>query len=96
MNDQTKAAKPIDEVRLKGVRAAIWRNVTADGRTVYNATIERLYKNDQGDWKSSTSFGMNDFLLAAKVFDRVHTKIAAMEDRDRQERAANHAERGSR
>ncbi len=42
--------------------------------TYFNVTISRLYK-DSENWKRSKSFGRDDLLLAAKVFDLAHTRI---------------------
>ena len=60
--------KPISEVRIGRVKAAIWPNGT-DGRTRHNVTFSRLYK-DGDEWKSTQSFSRNDLLLLAKVADQ--------------------------
>jgi hypothetical protein len=65
--------KPIHEIRLGRIRAAIWENKTQNG-SMHNVTITRLYKDDEG-WKDSTSFGRDDLPLVAKVADLVHTWI---------------------
>jgi hypothetical protein len=65
--------KPIHEIRLGRIRAAIWENKTQNG-SMHNVTITRLYKDDEG-WKDSTSFGRDDLPLVSKVADLVHTWI---------------------
>ena len=65
--------KPISEVRIGRVKAAIWPNGT-DGRTRHNVTFSRLYK-DGDAWKRTQSFGRNDLLLLAKVADQAHSRI---------------------
>lgn len=65
--------KPVHEVRLGRIRAAIWENETEQG-TVHNVTLSRLYK-DGDEWKDSTSFGRDDLLLLAKVADLAHTWV---------------------
>ena len=62
--------KPISEVRIGRVKAAIWPNET-DGRTRHNVTFSRLYK-DGDEWKNTQSFSRNDLLLLAKVADQAH------------------------
>ena len=65
--------KPVAEVRIGRVKAAIWPNGT-DGRTRHNVTFSRLYK--EGDeWKNTQSFSRNDLLLLAKVADQAHSRI---------------------
>ena len=65
--------KPIHEVRLGAVRAAIWQNETAHGPRL-SASSSRLYKDGE-EWKSTTSFGRDDLLLLAKVADEAHSFI---------------------
>ena len=65
--------KPISEVRIGRVKAAIWPNET-EGRTRHNVTFSRLYK-DGDQWKSTQSFSRNDLLLLAKVSDLAHSRI---------------------
>lgn len=65
--------KPVHEVRLGRIKAAIWRNDTEAG-VRHNVTISRLYK-DGDSWKRSDSFGRQDLPLVAKVADLAHTWI---------------------
>ena len=65
--------KPVTEVRIGRVKAAIWQNET-EGRTRHNVTFSRLYK-DGDEWKSTQSFGRNDLLVLAKVADQAHSRI---------------------
>lgn len=66
-------ARPVHEIRLGRIRAAIWENGTQTG-TRYNVTVSRLYK-DGDDWKDSSSFGRDDLPLVAKVCDQAHSWI---------------------
>ena len=72
--------KPVHEVRLGRVRAAIWENDTKNG-TLHNVTFSRLYRDDDGNWQDSTSFGRDDLPLLCKVSDQVHTWIFAQSKR---------------
>lgn len=65
--------RPVHEVRLGRIRAAIWQNETEIG-TRHNVTVSRLYK-DGDDWKDSTSFGRDDLPLVVKVCDLAHSWI---------------------
>lgn len=66
-------SKPVQEIRLGLIKAAIWHNMTRSGER-YNVTLTRLFRN--GDvWKESNHFGRDDLLLAAKVLDLAHTWI---------------------
>lgn len=65
--------KPVHEIRLGRIKAAIWANETDNG-TRHNVTITRLYK-DGDEWKTSSSFGREELPLVAKVADMAHTWI---------------------
>jgi hypothetical protein len=67
------ANKPVHEVRLGSVKAAIWANPTANG-TRHSITFNRIYKD--GDvWKRTESFGREDLPLVEKVADMAHRWI---------------------
>ena len=67
------ANKPVHEVRLGRIKAAVWENNTANG-VRHNVTILRIYK-DGDQWKTSDSFGRDDLPLLAKVVDQAHSWI---------------------
>lgn len=66
--------QPVHVVRLRNIRAAIWANDTEFG-VRHNVTVARLWKDDEGQWRTSDSFGRDDLLLLAKVLDLSHTWI---------------------
>ena len=66
--------KPVHEIRIGRIRAAIWENDTKNGAR-HNVTFSRLYRDDEGNWHDTTSFGRDDLPLLCKVSDRVHTWI---------------------
>lgn len=68
------AKRPVHEVRIGRVKAAIWENESSQG-VFYNATFQRIFRDEQGDWKSSDSFSRDDLLVLRKVADAVHTWI---------------------
>jgi hypothetical protein len=84
-NGQAKAErpKPIDEVRLGRVKAAIWQNAvqTPDGREFvrYGVTFEKLYLNKDGQWRGTGSFAKDDLLLLAKVTSTAFDRITEMQ-----------------
>lgn len=67
--------RPVHELRMGRIRAAIWANETQNG-TRHNVTVSRIYK-DGNDWKDSSSFGRDDLPLVAKVMDQAHSWIFA-------------------
>ena len=67
--------RPVHELRLGRIRAAIWENETPNGM-LHNVTVSRLYK-DGDEWKDSTSFSRDDLPRVGKVLDRAHSWIFA-------------------
>ena len=79
---QTQKQKPIHEVRIGFIKAAVWKNETESG-VRYNVTFSRIYKKDgDDDWKSTDSFGRDDLLLVAKVADLAHSWIFSQSKED--------------
>ena len=72
--------KPVHEVRLGYIKAAVWKNDTEAG-VRYNVTFSRLYK-DGDQWGSTESFGRDDLLVLAKVADQTHSWICAQNQED--------------
>jgi hypothetical protein len=66
--------KPVHEIRMGRIRAAVWENDTKNG-TVHNVTVSRLYKDDNDKWSDSTSFGRDDLPVLGKVADKAHDWI---------------------
>ena len=73
--------KPVAEVRIGRVKAAIWSNETKEGRTRHNVTFSRLYK-DGNEWKRTQSFGRNDLLVLAKMADQAHSRIFELQQEE--------------
>jgi hypothetical protein len=80
MEEVAMAKKPVHEIRLGRIKAAIWENDTQNG-SLHNVTFTRLYK-DEDQWKDSTSFGRDDLPLLAKVADMAHTWIFTQKQED--------------
>lgn len=70
--------KPAEELRIGLCRAALWAN-DHDGRTRHNVSFSRLYRNEEGEWRSTGSFGRDDLLVLAKLADRAHDRIFELE-----------------
>lgn len=72
-NKKTTPNKPVEELRLGTIKAAIWQNESKNGHR-YSVRITRLYKDGE-EWKTSDSFGRDELPLVAKVADLAHTWI---------------------
>jgi hypothetical protein len=77
MAKQKSTPRPVEEVRIGSVKAAIWKNETENG-TRYNVTFQRIYRDDENRWRSTDSFGRDELLVLAKVADEAHDRIVAL------------------
>ena len=71
--------RPVHEIRLGKVKAAIWRNETEAGPR-HSVSITRIYKTESG-WESSMSFGRDELPLVGKVADQAHSWIYQQSER---------------
>jgi len=72
---ETEARKaPVAKVRVGLISASIWENPTDKG-VFHNVTFERRYRDGEGKWQSTHSYGTGDLLELAKCADLAHTKI---------------------
>jgi hypothetical protein len=75
--------KPVHELRLGLIKAAIWENTVGENLLRYNVTFARIYKTES-EWKASDTFGRDDLLVLAKVADQAHSWICSATKADRE------------
>lgn len=66
--------KPVHEIRLGRIRAAIWANTSPDGDVWFNVTVTRLYQ-DGGQWKDTTTFRRDDLPIVSKAADMAYAWV---------------------
>ena len=69
---------PVAKFRAGAVATAVWENeVEVNGRTVniLKATVQRRYKDKEGNWQSSGSFSRNEIPLAVHCLQKAFEKI---------------------
>ena len=57
---------PLMKFRAGAISCALWEseaNINGQMKTMLKATVERRYKDANGQWKSSKSFGRNELPL---------------------------------
>ena len=65
--------RPLATYKASGVVCAVWENDVQMGgqtQTMLKATVERRYKDRDGNWKSSGSYGRNDIPLVRHVLQQ--------------------------
>src|SRR5438552_1445767 len=71
--EEKMSTKPITEIRIGPVKAAVWQNINQNG-VRHKVIVERLYRDGE-EWKTRTSFGRDDLLPLAKLADQAHSWI---------------------
>ncbi|MHB8953133.1 MAG: hypothetical protein ACYC4U_09200 [Pirellulaceae bacterium] len=66
--------RPIHEIRLGSIRAAIWANENQVHDIWFAVTVSRLYCDDT-HWKDSSSFRRDDLPIVAKIMDMAYAWI---------------------
>jgi hypothetical protein len=65
---QANAPKPpAVEFRIGRIRATVWENNHPEKGKWFSITLTRSYKDDQGRWKTASSFGRDDLLVVGEV-----------------------------
>lgn len=76
--NETKKNAPVAKVSVGLQTASIWKN-ESEGRSFYNVTFDRRYRNAKDEWKSTDSYGADDLLALAKLADLAHTKVLELQ-----------------
>ena len=64
MSQTTEASnKPIQTFRRRGVKVSIFENKSGEA-TFHKIAIQKLYREDNGTWKTTTSLGRDDLPIA--------------------------------
>ena len=69
---------PLAKFRVGQLASAVWSNdIEVKGRTVtiLKATVQRRYKDKDGNWQSSGSFSRNEIPLAVYCLQKAFEKI---------------------
>ena len=71
--------EPVKKFRIGAVTATIWKN-EAEGRSFYNTTILRSYRDKETEeWKETSSYAHDDLLNVAQVAERAEAFIAKLQ-----------------
>lgn len=74
--------KPDKVFRVGPVSASIFANEMGEGeskRTVRNVNLQRTYRTDSGDWKTSSSFALAELAQLRLVVDQAIDYVVAEE-----------------
>ena len=76
---------PVAKFRAGQISSAVWRNqIQIKGKVVMvlKATVQRRYKDKEGNWQSSGSFSRNEIPLAIHCLQQAFEKIIETQHED--------------
>lgn len=74
--------KPAATFRDGTLKATVWKN-SSDKGDFYSVDLVRGYKDNDGNWKDSTSLSGSDLLRAANLLQSTYNAILNKRDRDK-------------
>lgn len=98
MGSSKEKNTPAHRIRYGRITGTIWLNQTDRG-PMYNVTFTRSFQNERQQWQDTSSFGLSDLTVVAKVALDAHTWISAQKPEGNtgsQTRSGNETNRSSR
>lgn len=75
-------AAPVKKFRVGAVSCAVWQNDGKEGTKFFSVTMDRRYKDKEGNWKSTNSLGVNDLPKAILVLQKAFEFALLKESQD--------------
>lgn len=72
-------SSPVKKFSVGGVQAAVWENEGKEGNTYYSVSFDRRYKDNNDEWKSTTSLKANDLPKAILALQKAYEFISLKE-----------------
>jgi hypothetical protein len=86
MDQETNTVRPEKSFRIGAVRASVWKNVrqNKDGKTfeTRTVTLDRSYKDPQGNYKSTNRFSAAEIPKAILLLQRSYEYLVTAPEED--------------
>ena len=70
---------PIERIKSYPIEVAIWQHEGENG-PYFTTSVQRSYKNKQGEWQQTTSFRRQDLLVLSHLLGKAYDTIEELED----------------
>ena len=77
---------PVAKFKAGQVSSAVWKNqiqVKGANVEILKATVQRRYKDKEGNWQSSRSFARNEIPLVIHCLQQAFEKIIELQNEER-------------
>ena len=71
-----QSKQPANQLRCGNIKATIWENRSEKG-SFFATTFSRPFKDQSGEWRNGTSFGLNDLEALVTVARQAKDWMAA-------------------
>ena len=72
--------RPVDRINFGAIKVAIWASKTKYGKKHF-ANVQKVYK-DGDDFESTSFFGREDLLPAAKALNEAHSRVLELDQEE--------------
>lgn len=73
--------KPMKKFMSGAIAATVWNNKTKDESAEFNTvSIDRNYKDDNGEWKSTNTLRVSDLPRAVLVLNKAYEFLSLKEE----------------
>ena len=77
---------PVYKQKSHGVEVAVWKRENEDGKAFYSVSATRSYRDSDGNWKTTSSFNLEDKDLLIDYLVRAFRFAQDSLDADREQR----------
>ena len=68
--------QPIKKFQIGAVNASVWKNKSKEGTEFLSVSLQKRYKDEQGQWQSSSSYKPSDLPKAVLVLQKAYEFVA--------------------
>ncbi len=71
--------QPIKKYQVGQIQASVWKNAGKEGLEFLSVSLQKRYKDDKGQWQSSSSFKPGDLPKAVLVLQKAYEFVSLNE-----------------
>jgi hypothetical protein len=68
--------QPVKKFQVGAVNASVWKNAGKEGMEFLSVSLQKRYKDEKGEWQSSSSFKPGDLPKAVLVLQKAYEYVS--------------------
>lgn len=81
---ETQKSKPAATFRHRTISASVFENEGQKGGTYYSVSVQKRFKPDKGDWKTTTNFMRDELPVLTELVRQAYAYILEQEELQRE------------